>query len=136
MKREDVIGKTIKMEIDGKSIVGKVLEWDDLFLTVENALDHSKIWIPVHRLGPFRELNELKKMHIFSCKDERGVCKGMRALSVDDTMSVWPCKESKTFSCEIRCVGCFDELPMDLRIACLDRMHSPIPVVATKKSEV
>lgn len=130
MERSSMVGKVVKMEIGHRAVIGEIVEWTPEFMVLHKKIENTDVVVPNSSLGPFVEVKDFRPMVILACKDEKAVCKGIRMLSLDLQPESWPCPHYKEFNCEIRSLGEFDKLPTELCVACLNKMHSPVPVQA------
>ena len=80
------------MEVDGKTYVLKVTDFNDCELVGED--DKGQTYhIPRFKMGIYKVIGELpKEMHLYICKNETTVCKGMRMYEYSTALAM--CKKN------------------------------------------
>lgn len=113
-----------------KNISGIVLQ------ILENSIklqtDFGIIQIKSQNINGINNIDQLKDLFVYVCKNQALSCKGIRLIS-SKTKINWPCKYFKDYQCSIKKVCNYNDIPLKIKNAFIDGMHSVIPVVGQLK---
>ena len=123
---KDYFGKQVSILVNTKNINGIINEINDKYIKLDT--DFGIAEISIDKIQDIQKIDIVKDLFVYVCKNQLCKCKGIRFLSNKSKLN-WPCKHFKQFSCPIKKICNFNELPLNLRYTFLNGMHSEIPVI-------
>lgn len=134
MKYDDLIvflGNNVTLELENKTLNGNIVSCEENSIKIET--DFGVIEIPNEKIIDINKNINVQSLNVFVCRNEVLGCKGVRMLSSKDEPK-WKCKYLNKFNCPVKKVCDFNSLPINIKLAFLDGLHSEVPVIENTKN--
>lgn len=130
MLKEQIIdfkGKNVLVVLNNnKTVSGNLIELLDSQIKLQTDLGVLSITFQV--IDMINQIDQLKKLFVYVCKNELLGCKGIRLISSKQKIN-WPCKYFKKYQCSVKKVCNFNDIPLKIKNDFIDGLHSIIPVI-------
>ena len=133
MKYEELkvfLGSSVSIELENRTINGNIIASDESNIKLET--DIGVIEINNDKIIDVNKNVKMPTLNVFVCKNEALGCKGVRMLSSKDDLK-WKCKYLNKFKCTLKKICDFNSLPIEIKLAFLDGLHSEVPVIENDK---
>ena len=130
VQAQKFIGQHVIVQLENKTLNGNLISVNDTNARLQ--LDCGIIQIQLDKIKDFTKSLTMPNLNVYVCKNDVLGCKGCRMITTEKK-AVWCCKHHKKFDCTIKRICDFNQLPLNIKMAFLDGMHSTIPVVDQKK---
>lgn len=130
MITEDYLNKEVVLFFNKAGNKGVIKALDDNMVMFEGDTT-GLIKVLQSDINSCYVIEKVDPIYIYACKNNLG-CKGIRYIGVDTKK--FPCKYLTKYSCELLQLGDFNILPIHLRKAFLDGMHTKVPIDTGEKN--